>query len=149
MIDFENFGTHLGRLTAAIDAADWSPTLGGAVRDQALQGIRDNFTSSADPDNQSWPARKVVGDGHPLLIDTGKLMQAATGGGAGRLSQVTSRELALGVNPSVVPYAAVHNNGGSKMPKREYMGNRPERLDAIEEIIADAGLEILGRVPDA
>jgi phage gpG-like protein len=49
----------------------------------------------------------------------------------------------------VVPYAAVHNNGGSKMPKREYMGNRPERLDAIEEIIADAGLEILGRVPDA
>ncbi|MCI0358644.1 MAG: phage virion morphogenesis protein [Planctomycetaceae bacterium] len=102
------------------------------------QSMRDNFTSSATPDGSNWPPRKRQGDGHPLLIDRGPLLQAATGGGAGHVEQVEDREVALGVDGSVIAYAATHNFGRGNVPQREYAGLKPEREDACEAVIADA-----------
>lgn len=101
------------------------------------QSVRDNFTSSATPDGSSWPARKVRGDGHPLLMDTGKLLQAATGGGPGQMETIQGREVALGVSGQVVPYAATHNFGRGNIPAREWAGLKPEHQAACEQIIAD------------
>lgn len=140
MIDISQIEQDAAKVAAKVAGYDWNPVLGGEVRKQALQGIRDNFNSSANPENRSWPPRKVEGDGHPLLIETGKLMQAATGGGAGHVTRISNGELTLGVDGSKVKYAAIHNNGGKRMPKREFMGNRPQRITEIGEIIADAGL---------
>lgn len=103
------------------------------------QSVRDNFTSSATPENVDWPPRKIEGDGHPLLIDTGAMMQAATGGGAGGLQQVDSHELLVGVDGGVIPYAATHNYGRSdaNIPQREFMGLTEEGADECESILAD------------
>lgn len=116
-------------------------------RPVTLQGVRDNFNSSADPDNIDWPPRKPnpKDDGHPLLIDTGALMQAATGGGAGSIKENDGRQLAVGVDSNTIPYAAIHNFGGKRTPQREYMGVDDEIADQIAEIIEDnILLELVG-----
>lgn len=129
---------HATQLANRLGAFDWAPTLGNEVRKEVLQGVRDNFTSSVDPDGKRWKPRKHKGDGHPLLIDTGKLLQSAVGTGGGRISQVTGSELTVG---TTVKYATVHNEGTSRMPKREFMGVQKKRLKKIDKLIADAGMK--------
>lgn len=111
----------------------------GEMLQVAKQGVRDNFTSSADPDNQNWLPRKREGDGHPLLIDTGALLQAATGGGAGAIERIGRDGGEIGVDTGVIQYAAVHNFGSESrnIPAREFMGVRAERADEMGEILAD------------
>ena len=114
-----------------------------AMQDCSLvmkQSMRDSFNSRATPDNADWPPRKRIGDGHPLLQNKGNLLQAATGGGAGHIEQVGKRDVAIGVDGSVIPYAATHNFGrnwgrGAPIPQREYAGLTPEGLENCEEII--------------
>lgn len=103
------------------------------------QAFRDNFTSSASPDNENWRPRKKEGDGHPLLIDRGDLLQAATGGGAGHISRVEGDEIAIGVNLDVIPYARAHNYGRPEinLPQREWLGVQPERTGEIEDLVAE------------
>ncbi len=101
------------------------------------QSVRDNFTSSASPDGSDWPPRKRIGDGHPLLIDTGALLQAATDGGSGHIERLEPRGLVKGVQGGVVPYAAVHNYGGLVMPQREFMGLHDRGEQAVSELLAD------------
>lgn len=101
------------------------------------QSVRDNFTSSASPDGSDWPPRKHIGDGHPLLIDTGAMLQAATGGGAGAIEIIQDREVAVGVDGRIIPYASIHNFGAGSMPQREFAGLRPEHEDVCNEIVAD------------
>lgn len=107
------------------------------------QAIRDNFNSQASPDNVDWPPRKNPGDGHPLLIDTGAMMQAATGGGPGgdsRQFQDTGEHvLELSIDGSTIPYAATHNYGDPRrnMPQREFFGMHEAAIDEAEQVIAD------------
>lgn len=136
-IEIEKMSEHATQLASKLAAFDWSPTLGQEVRKEVLQGVRDNFTSSVDPDGKRWKPRKNKGNGHPLLIDTGRLLQSAVGTGGGRVSQVSGAELTVGTR---VPYAAYHNAGTSRLPKREFMGVQKKRLKNIDKIIADAGL---------
>jgi phage gpG-like protein len=103
----------------------------------AQQAMRDNFTGSATPSNEDWPARKIPGDGHPLLIDTGALLQAATGGGAGNLTWINNQELAVGVDGGTIPYAATHQYGRGNIPAREFAGLHETAEDECENIIAD------------
>lgn len=110
------------------------------------QAHRDNFTSSAGPDGSAWPARKVQGDGHPLLAETGALLQAATGGGMGHIARLEDRQMETGVDKSVeqggIPGAAVHEFGYApkNIPARPWLGASEEKLKECDEIIADAGL---------
>lgn len=113
----------------------------GDIAKAMKQGLRDNFTSSSSPDSGYWQPRKPNphDDGHPILIDTGRLLQAATGGGPGHIEVIAAAEVTEGVSGSAVPYAAIHNFGGvtKTMPQREYMGLKVEKLDEIEKLIAD------------
>jgi phage virion morphogenesis protein len=127
------------QLALIADGVDEAP-IHDAMRqcaDIMRQSVRDNFTSSATPDGSSWPQRKIQGDGHPLLMDTGRLLQAATGGGAGQIEIIQGREVAMGVDGSVVPYAATHNFGRGAIPAREYAGIKPEHQAACEQTIAE------------
>lgn len=151
-IDVDKIGQHTKALEDALESGDFREVLGGAVRDRVLQSFRDNFTGSRSASGEVWPPRKIRGDGHPLLIESGALLQAATGGGAGHVSEVTPRELSLGVDRDVkqggIPGAAVHNFGFARfnIPRRAYHEARDDALDEIEETIADFGLELLGGV---
>ena len=112
------------------------------------QAIRDNFTSSATPDNEDWPPRKRIGDGHPLLIDTGAMLQAATGAGPGAESEISKdgmgeHELAVSIDAGAIPYAATHQYGDPRrnIPQREFFGMHEVAIDEAETIIADFAAE--------
>lgn len=148
MIPLEDLPNHLRELTEQLQAASFDEDLKGPIRSEVLKGHRANFNSSASPDGANWPPRKVRGDGHPLLMDTGALMQAATGGGAGHVTEVSDGELFTGVDTRVkqggIPAAGIHNYGRGKMPKREFLGVTEERLkSSVDELVADAGLKVL------
>lgn len=141
-IEAAAFGDYLERLADRVAAGPYDKPL-EECRDLAKQNIRDNFTSSATPGGESWPPRKILGDGHPLLMDTGKLLQAATGGGSGNVEQIESHgenhELTYGVSLDAVPYARAHDLGypPRNLPERHYLGVSEETIDAFESVIAE------------
>lgn len=111
------------------------------------QSVRDNFNSSASPDGVNWPPRKNPGDGHPLLIETGALLQAATDGGPGHIERFEPFGLQKGVQSSEIPYAAVHNEGGitKPIPQREFMGLHDRGQDEVADLLADFVMqEVIG-----
>lgn len=112
-----------------------------AVYRRIVQGIRDNFTSSVSPDGLQWPPRKHKGDGHPLLIDTGAMLQAATGGGAGHFKEIADTHVKVGIRGNRVKYAEFHETGTRYMPRRPYMGAQETVLEQIENAIATDGLK--------
>ncbi len=107
------------------------------------QAVRDNFTSSATPSDSNWLPRKIDGDGHPLLIDKGNLLQAATGGGAGHIARVFENTAEIGVDLTIVAYARAHNYGNParRLPQREFLGMREERQAEAEELLGEWTLQ--------
>lgn len=134
-------------LEQALSLLEGGPMPMAELVDLAQQSVIKNFESSTNPDGVVWEPRKHIGDGHPLLIDTGTLFGAATGLGAGGMVSIGNREAAIGVDGSIVPYAAIHNNGGETrpMPQREYMGMREEDIQAAEGLLADHCLKFFDR----
>lgn len=149
-IPVEEMPRHCQQLAWSLIRGDFSGPLRDKVRPIMLQAVRDNFTSSATPEGVSWPARKVVGDGHPLLMETGALLQAATGGGAGSVTVLLQDSIEVGTDGTTDlggnAYAAVHNRGLGRMPQREFMGASERRLLEIDEQIADMGLAMFDKV---
>jgi phage gpG-like protein len=112
-----------------------------------IQSIRDAFNSSASPYGSAWPPRKITGDGHPLLMDKGNLIQAATGGGPGHVHDVETTEgggadLCVGVSLDVIPYARAQALGYSprNLPARNFLGLSDQQADVCEKIISE-GME--------
>lgn len=107
-----------------------------------LSDTEANFATSSDPRGNAWVPRKVVGDGHPLLIDSGALKGAALGG-AGHKQTLGDGELIVGIDLNVVPYARRHNLGdvgGSPMPQREFLGLREEGKNRVAEALLEQAL---------
>lgn len=124
----------------ALGSVDLAGFLGDVARPLVLQDERDHFTSSVSPDGQAWAPRVIVGDGHPILVDKGNLLQAATGGGAGHISQIGQQEMILGVRGDVSG-AIYHAEGTGRMPARPFMGATESTEEKIEERLADFVLE--------
>lgn len=137
----EELGPHLAKAAEFIASGDLREPL-VECRGVLLQDVRDNFTSSADPKGGSWPARKEPGDGHPLLMDQGPLVQAATGGGPGSITRIAPRSLECGVDKDVIAYAG-HDHGfpEKNIPARPYMGMSDDGEVECAEILADFILE--------
>ena len=112
--------------------------------DLVHESVGVNFAAEAAPHAGAWPPRKKIGDGHPLLRDTLKLFQSATGG-AGSVNEVSDREAATGVDRDAVPYAAAQNYGypENNLPKREFEDVDDATLDRMAARIADRGIELL------
>jgi len=136
----EKFGLYLGDVADAFESDPMNTVIEESYQ-AILQNIRDNFTSSVTPGGDPWPERKIEGDGHPLLMDTGALLQAATGGGAGHIVVLEPRALEFGVSADTIPYAASHEFGYMErnLPARSYLGAGKETLAEIGEEMADEG----------
>ena len=106
-------------------------------------GIDDNFNNQATADGVSWPARKRIGDGHPLLDDTGALKAAAIGEGAGSVSRVVGGdELQIGVEKielGGLMGTAVHQYGYPErnIPQREYLSISDDTADQAADLVLD------------
>ncbi len=145
-MDINDLAGDLAMINAALSDGSFQETLKGPVLDEVRAGIRENFASESGPDGESWPARKVKGDDHALLQDTGALMQAATGG-TGNVTNVTARELSTGVDKGGggggIPGAGAHQHGYGNIPPRPYLGASEQHLVAAGEAIADRGFELI------
>lgn len=111
------------------------------------QGFGENFATKTDASGSAWPPRKDPGDGHPLMIDTGALLLAATSPGSGdHVENIADNTLMIGVTREIqgIPKAAALNFGFEKnnLPARQFIYARGDRLDNCAELIADAGLKV-------
>ena len=142
----EDLDRDLKKLEQRIESASFAEVLRKDVLPLAIAAVAANFERATSPDGASWPARKVAGDGHPLLDELGALKAAATGTGPGYVERVTDRELVLGVDKSVdlggIPGAGVHNFGFRNIPQREFLGAADDHLEKLDQAIAD-GVEAI------
>ncbi len=76
---------------------------GLAVLVAAKRNIQDGGSSLG-----AWSPRKVQGNGHALLHDTGRLINSLTVGAQGNIDNVTATQIVVGTN---VNYAAALQNG--------------------------------------
>ncbi len=111
-------------------------------------GFARNFQQQVDSQGGGWPARQD-NEPHPLLNETGSLLDAAAGDGPGAVDQVEDRALAVGVDKGTdlggIPGAAVHNFGFPPMhiPQREYLYASEDTLDECCESLADGAYTIV------
>jgi phage gpG-like protein len=66
----------------------------------------------------AWAPRKDPGDGHPILRDTGRLLQAAMRAVRNTYNIIKVRWSIARVN---VPYGIYHQQGTGKMPRRPFL----------------------------
>ena len=104
--------------------------------------VEENFNRSSTPEGSAWPPRKIIGDGHPLLVDTGDLFFAAVEHNAsGHVENYGEKELQYGVDGSVIEYAATHNYGRENIPQREFLGLGEPYLAECENALAEYALK--------
>lgn len=113
---------------------------------EVVQSNRDNFNSQATPQGRDWKERKDPGDGHPLLQESGDMMQAAVGGGPGHIHHIETddegRSLVVGVDLDIIAYARAQALGykPNNLPARNYLGLTPRGEQIVETILSD-GME--------
>jgi len=136
-IKVEEAGRHFGDIHQAMETLDCTPFLNEAVV-ASYQAHRDRFTGSLDPSGSPWPPRKEEGDGHPLLMDTGRLLQAATGGSGEAIKQISNRDFMIGIAESL-PYRRVHDFGYPErnIPQRKYFGPDEDTLEGLDVMFAE------------
>ena len=111
------------------------------------QGLAENFAAKTDAQGNAWPPRKVQGDGHPLMVETGALLLAAASQGSGdHIEKVAGDELLIGVTREIqgIPKAAALNFGFEKrnLPPRQFIYGRADRVNNCGEILADFALGV-------
>lgn len=148
-ITLEEFFEQLDAIGDSLANLDASEVFAKDIKPIVLQAHAANFDNARSPDGQGWPARKVVGDGHPLLQETGALRAAATGSGSGYVESIQGQSAAFGVDKGVdaggLPGAAAHNFGypPGNLPQREFLGASEDFLLRMDDAIANGVGEIL------
>lgn len=148
-LDWDELDADVQSIVDIVANGDGQPVLDGPLKALLLQSHRDAFTSSVGPDGQAWPPRVDPGDGHPLLVESGALMQAATGGGVGHVYRSSPREMEAGVDKGVqeggIPGAAAHNWGFAPrgLPQREWLGMKEDHQIEGADAVADHFLELI------
>lgn len=109
----------------------------------------DNFARGGTTERQ-WPPRKdpQAGGrsgwpGHPLLIDLGDLFGAIAERDRGHVEDVQPRAMLVGIDGGEIEYAAAQNFGypPRNLPAREFVFVSEERLEELDELVADMLLE--------
>lgn len=139
-IAFEDLESHLAGVVDALATMPMGETL-AAAKTLVHRSIRGGFNSSLDPQTGTPWAPRVRYYPHPILMKSGAMMQAATGGGAGAIQRITERTLTVGVLTSVIHYAPKHQFGEGGMVARPFVGVDRDTLSAIGEVVADGGLQ--------
>lgn len=103
---------------------DWSPVW-EAIREVYDRHQVKHFATEGGSSGPKWRAlsprykawKDRVAPGQPILVLTGRLREAATGG-AGAIRRQDKTSMELGIDGRVVPYARYHQTGGPRLPRR-------------------------------
>jgi len=89
------------------------------------QNVIVRFVKERDPDGQSWkPSKRAQREGGQTLTDTGRLRASIRFGFGRNYAEVFTNTL---------EYAAVHNEGAARMPKRQYIGYGSDERNAVND----------------
>lgn len=108
-------------------------------------GFEGNFSAQVSSSGSAWPPRKDKLT-HPLLILSGAMKAAVSQpGAAGHVEDIQDRQAAIGIDSSIIVYAAAQNFGYPKrnLPAREYVFATDETMDKSEQLFTDAAYRIL------
>jgi phage gpG-like protein len=130
------------------EAGSFAEALSGDIKEALLRSFAENFALSRTAEGTPWKPRKPRwnDDGHPLLVDTRALLMAAVEEGMGSIVRYGYRELHLGVDKDVIPYAGAHNFGVPErnLPQREYLNASEKALLIVEEVIVEHADQLIG-----
>lgn len=113
-MEFAKFLRNVPTLVEAVNHRDTMEELAVIVQ----ESVQDNFQRQTDVMGTFWPPRKDTLP-HPLLIKTGRMLDAATGG-PGHHKRAQRKGLEMGIKPDKVPYAKYHQYGTRRIPQRQY-----------------------------
>lgn len=104
------------------------------------EGINENFERAESGQGTPWPPHApstVARHGpHPLLILSGKMWDAATGG-PGSWWVAADFRLSLGIERSAIPYASTQQFGSDRVPQREFYFINRFAMQDVKQILAD------------
>ena len=113
----EEFVRLLQSIPSGIRQMNHSPALAQAAT-EVFKSVEKNFARQVDDNGVAWPPRKDNLP-HPLLIKTGDMKDAATGG-LGSQVRYNRDKAEIGIRGSVIPYAWRHQNGDEGRPQRKF-----------------------------
>ena len=132
----EQFIARLRAIPQKIRSMDSQPALSSAA-EQVRASVKKNFGRQTDSGGNVWPPRKDDLP-HPLLILTSAMFEASSGG-AGSFTNFSQAAVEIGIIGAAIPYAAVHQYGAGRVPRREYFYLNKEE----EPLVSSAfGVEI-------
>ena len=105
----------------------------------ASRMIEGNFVREEDSDGNHWaphaPATIAKHGVHDLLRLTGAMYAAAINPDDLRaVKELDDRGVTFGVSGTDIPYADIQNEGGGRIPQREYMYLRDQDREAVVEL---------------
>jgi phage gpG-like protein len=130
----EEFERWLERAGERLETGDYQPGL-QLLKPIARQQFNRNFATASTADGRKWPPRKDKKK-HPLLILTGKMKNSIVVGDGG-FEDRGPNHLTLGIDSGSVPYASIHNDGGTRMPQRAYAEVNDPTVDEMDEVFTD------------
>lgn len=108
--------------------------LGLLETEQIIASYHDRqFESKGRTFKTPWKARKVKGDGHPLMDDTGRLRNSlgSPSGNADSVRRVDNKGIVWGTR---VPYAQYHQEGRG-VPKRPVLGSNKTMQREVARVL--------------
>lgn len=134
-MDAENAATILEAEATKMDSLNCREPL-QTLRAMALADVARGFASKTSPDGQPWAPRKDSKP-HPLLVEFGALVGAATGRNAGVAAGQEFNSQQVGIDDEAAPYGGFHQGGTRKMAARPFMGMTEPTIDEGAEVLAD------------
>lgn len=140
-----------------LENGDFSEPMARSLEEVDLR-VAQNFADSTTATGRPWAPRKHIGDGHPLLIDTERLVASMLGPSVGLVAQGTAEgqaEHSRLIGPreawvsSTNPYGPIHDKGTARMVARPFAHINDETADKILEIFGEVAeqkiQELIGR----
>ena len=100
-----------------------------------LNRQRTRFLSETDPDGRKWPRSEAARTGRgrrtgpgKTLFDTGTLFQSIQASSSGMFDRNIGTD---------VEYGLFHQEGTSRLPKREFLGVNDQDADIIERLFVE------------
>ena len=136
-------------MDTVVDEVDNDP-MEEEKRDMA-QEVREiqieNFAGEADEQGIPWQPRTREYP-HEILRETFAMHDAATTEGSGSIERIEADgSLTTGIDGSVVPYAAIQNDGsdGGKIPARQYYFIRKNDMPRLHDLIMKGPRRVVSR----
>ncbi len=140
-IDVRQFGIGANRLShdvfiMASKLGNMKEPLNKSIDDVIIQSIALNFAFGGRPRWKKLSYERLMArrSMDPILIDTTKLVQAAT---SKMIWRVTNTEASMDFLDSRVPYAKYHQEGTKNMPQRQFAVLQTRDIDDIVNIFSD------------